>query len=355
MNESKDSGHLVATGNFDRRRDGRWALRRGRDKCDLAEGLAAERPPLRARNEEFDPCLVCANWNARTGCVLAYKQNLDEFASNYAPLEKVLKQTKAWEEIGRFERAMEILTAYLNANPKDPWAYFSLAKLYDHPAYKGSDKKRCVVLYDRFIALRSHKQDDDPYLVYSKRRIALNRSRDTAALIADDRRASEMPLTSFSCFYRFGTLTHVVFGYITEKLIIWAQAGDADPASRLCSTEMGRRYEKATQFFRWVGGEESDKDREIELTRQEIKRLSALSPRALSLEKRQSVWEAHKNIQGVRLVRDTAQEARVLSFTTSNAIEMLIFPESQYNKAEQCAAVLRFLSERNQQSRSGRP
>jgi len=328
---------LIQKGRFVKSDDGRWRCAPDYQPCPSAEGLALEDP-------NHAECLLCSNWNPKVGCVLGHNHALDVERCDLKPVDVANGQAKAWIEIRRLNRAIDRLDRFLRDYPDDADAYLALARLYDQPIYQGADKRRAIELYQRFVELRGVERKDDPDVVDAERRIpTLLRLPLPAPRRPEDEGGPV--LAAFTCFYRFGSLTHLAYGVLTPSRMVLARVGDVDPESGRSAMEMGVQAKGSTRFLRWLAGEAA-RERETQHTRCELERVSLLSPAVLARESRTNRVIDCEHIRAVGLERERSRKASLLTVCSDHLQHELVFPDIRHDQAEHCAALLKHLAGR---------
>jgi tetratricopeptide (TPR) repeat protein len=296
-------------------------------------------------------CQICANWNPRIGCVLGHNQALDHEVTRLSAVEVARKQALAWVDIGRLNRAIYRLERVLKDHPDCAEAYLELAKLYDLPSYQGVDKRRAIALYQRFVELRGAEGKDEAEVLEAQRRIPTL----LRLPLPVPRRAEDdggPVLATFTCFYCFGSLTHLAYGMLTPYRLVLARVGDADPESGRAAVEMGERAERSTRFLRWMAGEEA-REREVRQTRHELERVSLLPPDAVARESRANVVLDYEGIHAVGLEQEDWRKACRVTVCIGPLHHDLVFPDSRRHQAEHCEALLKHLAGRKRPAQSG--
>jgi hypothetical protein len=327
----------IQKGQFAVDAQGRWRCDPGHQPCPCAEGLAVE-------ESTQSNCQVCANWNPRLGCVLGHNRSLDQELSRLKPIEVAKKQALAWMDIGRLSRAIYRIERLLKDHPDDAEAYLELAKLFDLPSYQGTDKRRAIALYQRFVELRGAEGKNDPEVLEAQRRIPTL----LRLPLPLPRRAEDdggPVLATFTCFYRFGSLTHLAFGILTPYRLILARVGDTDPESGRSAVEMGERSKSSTRFLRWMAGDEA-REREVRQTRHELERVSLLPPDAVARESRANVVLDYEGIGAVGLEQEDWRQACRVIVCVGPLQHDLVFPDTRRYQAEHCEALLKHLAGR---------
>jgi len=340
--ENLTESQLIAFGYFERLPDGRWAVDPKHPECASVEGLGAMQDPARSKSKLTSQCQLCSNWSSKVGCVLGHNLALDESRSQHNQLQVAEAQAKAWIEIQRFDRAIARLEVFLKSNNSNPAAYLALAKVYDHPGYQGKDKKRAVVLYQRYLELRGPAAIPDLESHRAEQRIQILGRAPTP----DAARSGEFavpPLARFTCFYRHGGLTHFYACVLTYDLLVLGYAGDADPDTGATSLQMGVGLEKASGLLRRIMGEK-DTLREKQLTRQELDRLSALTPTELARDNRSNVWLFTNQIQHVVASEDVSRGVHSVTLWAGSVAHELLFPAVLKGQAEHVTSILAFMA-----------
>ncbi|HYF50559.1 MAG TPA: protein kinase [Planctomycetota bacterium] len=315
--------------------DGRWAYKLDLGRCPFAEGLAAEAPtPISSKPEGLGDCLLCSNWNKRSGCAVAYSQELD-VTGRYRGLRLAAEQAIAFAGAQRYDKAINTLDAYVKTNPDDPEGYRELARIYDRPEYKGKDKRRAIVLYQRFIELARRVSG------FSAVEITRAEERVSALKTAtpDTQSGSHAGIgIPFACFYRGGIICFG-FGLMTGERLILARAGDVDPESGIQASEMGGAVTKATSIFRRFKSEAAKKEEQAQV-KKELLRLSNLAPDQLQRDPARVLSIAFDQIVNVGMTVDNAVGIRCIKISTQQGNHDLLFTESGAYRADQCYALI---------------
>jgi len=322
--------------NFVRLPDGRWSYRVEGGSCKFAEGLATNLnpvPPMDA--EKLGDCLLCSNWNKRTGCTLASCQEL-EAVRRYKGLKLATEQSILWVGALRFDRAIGVWDAYIKTNPDDPEGYRELARVYDWPEYTGKDKRRAVVLYRRFAELARGSSK------FSQVEIA--RAEERAGSMMGTAMETKSSLISpsmgvaFHGFYR-GAIVCFGYGVLTPERMIFARAGEIDPESGIVAADMGGAYGRATTIFRRFKSENAKREEQNNV-RKELARLSSLGLDELVNDPSRILVLPCDQMQSVDVVTDTAINVRCVKIRSAPSHDLL-FPEATYFKADQVYELLR--------------
>ena len=335
--ESKPK-HLTAIlrRHFQRIPDGRWSYKTELGSCSFAEGLAATlKAPPGAPASGLGDCLLCSNWNKRTGCALAY--SYDVAARNrYEGLRLLVEQAIAWTGAGRFDRAIGLLDDYVKNHPEDPEGIRELARIYDHPEYRGRDRRRAIVLYRRFAELARLRD------TFSSPEITRAEERAKALLAApsDSRSSVVTPGAgiAFQCFYR-AALTCFCYGILTAEGLVIARAGDVDPESGLTAADLGGAFSRATSLFRRFKSEHAKKEEEAK-ARAELARLSSLALEDLGRDPACLLVLAAEKMTGTAMSRDESTQIRCVTINAQET-HQLLFTEAGAFRADQCYELLR--------------
>lgn len=340
---------LVVHGYFDRRPDGRWGNEAKRARCACAEGLAAEIQADPNATEPVD-CLTCANWHPQMGCVFGANQELDGKRNARTLWNIVRDQAKNWVAVAHYARAIERLESFLRERPDDAEAFLTLARVYDHPGYHGKDKRRAAILYKRYLALSGVDGTTAPEAAEAQRRIEVLQYWEP-----DPAAQEEAPhLATFTCFYRFNAFTHFLYGVLTDQHLILVNVGDADPETGIRSVDLGTRFERASKLFRWISGESLSKEREVELTETEIRRVAGLSLSRL-LQEREAGTLDLTQVEGVKRKDDVQRRAWVVALRTGLFNHELVLPHEQKGDAEKLEALLKAAVDRARNGASSPP
>ncbi|MCW8131055.1 MAG: hypothetical protein KIS92_11960 [Planctomycetota bacterium] len=337
--DSTSESQLIAFGYFERMPDGRWAVDPKHPECSCVEGAAALQDPAHSKSRLLANCQVCANWNPRVGCALGHNLSFDETKGQREPIDVVVEQAQAWVEIGRFDRAIIRVEAFLRGNVENAEAYRALARVYDHPSYKGKDKRRAMVLYKRYLDLKGEAAKNDPKCQEAAMRImALNRIPPEAT---DANEAA--PLATFNCFHRQGGLTHFFHGVLTYDVLVLAYIGDADPETGVTSVEMGQGFEKATLLWRRIMGEK-ERDHEKELTLKEYHRVARLPLVQMVRDHRNNFAIAFEQVRKVSTFEDARRSSHSVVIQLEKSEHELVFPSANAGRAQQVAALAEYLA-----------
>lgn len=310
--------------------DGRWTYKIEGGPCVLSEGLASDLPALSTTDSGLGDCLLCSNWNKRTGCAVAVCQDMER-SNRYRGLKLLSEQALVWAGCGRFDRALNLLDTYIKNFPDDPEGYRELARLYDRPDYRGRDKRRMIVLYQRFAELAKAKGSFTP--------TEISRAEERAATLAlspPENKTSAFNTgdgIAFHCFYR-SALVCFGYGMLTGQLLTFVRAGDVDPESNIVAADMGGAVGRATTLFRRFKSEQAKKS-EHAAVKKELARLSDLSIEALQLEPARTTTLTYEQMSGVEMSFDTAVKIHCISIRVHGQSHQLLFTDPSAFKAEQ--------------------
>lgn len=206
--------------------DGRWTYVSTAARCTHAEGMAHSLAPIptpTGRDRGLGDCLLCPNWNEKSGCAMASCQEL--LANPKLNGLKLLSEmATAWMGAGRFDRAIQLLNEFVEDNPNNPDGYRELARIYDRPDYKGRDKRRGIIMYMRFIDLA--RADGSYSQIEISRAEARANALKTGVVASGFLTPGEA--LEFDCFYR-GAHDCYVFGRATSEMIAAVRIGVIDP------------------------------------------------------------------------------------------------------------------------------
>lgn len=319
---------------FEKLTDGRWSYRSELGRCNFAEGLAATikpppGPPLRGLGD----CLLCANWNKRLGCALAYCFELEARKSCHG-LKLLVEQALAWTGAGNFERAIGLLYGYVKNNPEDPDGYRELARIYDRPDYRGREKRRAIVLYQRFVdlALAAGK--------FTRFEVSRAQERATAlSSMPQEKSAFIAPGTAvfFQCFYH-GVDNCFCYGALSAGQLVLARAGYVDPETGVTAAETGSAMLRATSILRRFKSDKAKKN-EMDRARNELSRLSGLTLDDLARDPACVLVVAYEELKGCETSVDQVSESRSI-LIKGQATHQLVFPADLAFKADQCYELL---------------
>jgi serine/threonine-protein kinase len=323
---------------FQKLQDGRWSYRLNQGRCPFSEGLAREVPAkaLTTPHEGLGDCVLCNNWNKRTGCAMAYNQEL-EAQNRYQGLRLHTEQAITWSGAGRFDKAIALLDNYVKTFPDDPEGYRELARVYDRPEYKEKDKRRAVVLYARFAELaRQSGRFTQVEISRAEERMAAVRAAGMDSRGSDIHSGFGIP---FQCFYRGGVICFA-YGVITPDRLLIARAGDVDPDTGIQASEMGGAMTKATSIFRRFMSENAKKEQQAQV-KKELVRLASLPPDTLASDASKIISLGMEQVTGVAMSVDSAVNIRNVKINTAQHNHELLFTESGSFRADQCYALIR--------------
>jgi serine/threonine protein kinase len=324
---------------FERLGDGRWAYKSTLETCRFAEGLTAQFPAAPGEPQRgLGDCLLCANWNKRLGCALAYCHDI-EVRKRYIGLALRREQASAWIGAGRHDKAAAVLDEYIRAHPCEAEGYRELARVYDHPDYAGPEKRRAVVLYRRFIELAQQAG------TYSVLELARAEERARAILASPDKALRQTTSgllagvgIAFQCFYR-GPLVCFAYGLLTAERLVVARAGDLHPETGVSIAEMGGMMTRATTIFRRFRSEQSRQEEQARV-KKELGRLANLPAERLASDPACILSAGLGEFTQVSLEDDTASGGRSIRLVGQHTHE-LRFADSAAFQTEQCYELLR--------------
>ena len=323
-------------GNFQTLPDGRWSYKPELAHCESAEGLAAD---LRTSDDKTSSgladCLLCRNWNKRLGCALAYCQDLVK-QERYKGVSLASEQAIAWSGAGRFDRAIEILENYLKANPDEPEAYREMARLYEHPEYRGGDRRRAVVLYQRFadLAYGTGKYPAHELMRAEERIRVLMSTADTRAPMS-----APPDGIAFNCFLEADD-SWFCYGILSPELLCLARAGRIDPDTGETAPESGGTLRRASRFLRRITTRQLQKDNPPTV-RKELSRLASLTLQELPGDPACVGHFEVNEISKLEWTNETQKPVKTLRLVIASRRVEMIFPQSYSFKADQVHELLR--------------
>jgi serine/threonine-protein kinase len=255
--------------------DGRWSYSRHAARCERAEGLATQLLPIpipEGRDRGLGDCLLCPNWNKRTGCAAAFAEEL-LVKGRYNGLKLLTEQAVAWIGAGRFDRAITLFNEFIEDNPDNPQGYRELARIYDRPDYKGRDKRRAIILYSRYVELARERGEG------SKIEIARAEAR-ANALRNQPPSYGGAPMgesLEFDCFYR-GAADCYAYCRLDMLQLVAVKAGDVDPQTGLSEPDPNAgvsAFRRVKSIFA-PSRTEQEKQEDQSAVRRELTRLSEL-------------------------------------------------------------------------------
>lgn len=321
--------------NFQKMTDGRWTYKSELGRCSFAEGLAAAiKPPPSPAQRGLGDCLLCANWNKRVGCALAYCYELEARKSPQG-LKLLVEQALAWTGAGNVDRAVELLDIYVKNNPEDAEGYRELARIYDRPDYRGRDRRRAIVLYQRFAEL-AKAAGKFSNLEVSR---ALERASVLNA-IQQEKSACLAPggAVAFQCFYH-GVDDCFGYGVLTATQFLMARAGYIDPESGVSAAETGSVMLRATSIFRGFKSDKAKKE-EMERVRNELSRLSGLTLEELAKDPACMLVIPYEELKSCDASLDQVTESRSI-LVKGQQTHQLVFSAASAFKADQSYELLR--------------
>ena len=315
---------------FQRLPDSRWSYKVELGPCGVSEGLAVELPSPNSKPVGLGDCLLCNNWNKRLGCAIAMCLDMER-QQRYRGLKLLSEQALLWAGSGRFDRAIALIDNYIKSFPDDPEGYRELARVYDRPDYRGRDKRRMIVLYQRFAELARAKG------TYSQLEITRAEERAVALAVASPETRSGILLPSegvaFQCFYR-AALVCFGFGLLNADGLTFVRAGEVDPESGINASDMGGAMGRATTIFRRFKSEQAKKDEQAAV-KKELTRLSDLPTEKLVADPQRVIQLTYDQMISVETSTDTAIHIYTVTMKTSTEKHQLLFTETSAFKAEQ--------------------
>jgi serine/threonine protein kinase len=315
--------------------DGRWSYQAQFGRCPFGEGLASELPPKGTDSESgLGDCLLCCNWNKRTGCAMASNIEL-ETKNKSGQLKPIVEQAIVWIGAGRFDMAVALLDDYVKNNPMDAEGYRELARVYDRPDYNGKNRRRAVVLYRRFVELAKEFNASTPF------EVTRAEVRAQALITAPEGKGPGVSTSSgiiFQCYLR--GVNCYVYGTATANWLILSRLGETDPETGQGPPELGGAMEKATRVFRRT---KSDRTKKIEAdaAKQEIARLSELYPDALRADKTCVAAIACTQVTSTSATNLSGGDLRSVTIKDAQRSYELIFSDATVFKSEQILELLR--------------
>jgi hypothetical protein len=242
------------------------------------------------------------------------------------------KQANIWAGAGRFDMAVLLLSEHIKEHAEDPEGYRELARIYDRPNYDGPDKRRAIVLYQRFVELARQVGG------FSEFEIARAAERANALLNAPVEPAkSGVSLgagVAFQCFYR-GAIVCFSYGVATLDRLVLARAGEADPESGAYAMEVCGTKALRTTVYKFLRKKSALVD-----TEQELARLRRLTPEALAEDAACIATLRADMITEASLKRDRASGMWCLTVRSVQP-HVLLFAEDAVFSAGQCHEILR--------------
>ena len=321
--------------NFQKLPDGRWTYKNELAECRFAEGLAATiKAPQGHAPGGLGDCLLCTNWNRHIGCAVAYTHDI-EARQRYEGLKLLVEQAAAWTGAGNFEKAIMLLAGYIETKPKDPEGYKELARLYNRPDYRGRDRRRAVVLYERFVELARAAGNSSNF------EIARAMRRAKALLAMPEQKSPGIAPGSglaFQCFHH-GTEGCFAYGVLTASQLVVARAGYIDPQSGVTAAATGSAMVRATSIFRHFRSEKAEEDEKAR-TRKELSRLSGLTLEELAKDPACVLAATYDELEDCAI--SVGEEAEVITVTLKGPRKgHLVFSKAGSFRAEQCYELMR--------------
>ncbi len=313
--------------------DGRWGYRWSAGACLYAEGFAASVPlaPNQKPNAPGD-CLLCNNWSHAQGCVLRHTHEIKK-SSSMTGVKALVEQAEAWLGTRNYEKAVALLDRHIKRNPRDPEGYYELARMYERAEYQGQDKRRAIVMYQRFIELALTKGWAKDEL----ERVQAHVQQMAPALQAGTEPSSRLLAFNFKCFYR-GRFQCFAFGLVDASQFTIARVGEIDPESGVSASTLGGKMVRATNIFRKFKSEQSLKDEQAR-ARQELRRLAELSTDELSADNASFLAIGYEQIESAAMERSEGLIGVALK--AGKDTHELLFNEADAFKAEQCQELVR--------------
>jgi hypothetical protein len=273
--------------NFAKLPDGRWSYTRSCNRCEQSEGLAQRLPPAPpgapgggSSDGGLRDCLLCPNWNRRTGCAAAFCEEM-LVKGRFSGLKLLNEQAVAWMGAGRFDKAIALLNDFVEDNPQNADGYRELARIYDRPDYRGRDKRRGIILYTRFVELARE--------VGGYSQIEIGRAEARAAAMKTMLAATgAMPVgetLDFDCFYR-GAVECYAFCRAGYDSLLILRAGSVDPDTGVSEPDPAAgvsAFRRAASMFS-RSRTEQEKQEEQSAVRKELQRLRNLDSVILANE-----------------------------------------------------------------------
>jgi len=254
-----------------------------------------------------------------------------ERSNRYKGLKLLSEQALIWAGCGRFDRALGLLDVYIKNFPDDAEGYRELARLYDRPDYRGRDKRRMIVLYQRFAELAKAKGTFTP--------LEIARAEERAATLAAAPQESKTSVINsgdciaFHCFYR-SALVCFGFGMLTGQQLIFLRAGDVDPDSGIVAADMGGAVGRATTIFRRFKSDQAKKEEQA-VVKKELTRLSEMSVDALQKESTRVLTLTFDQMNSVEMSVDTAVKIHCVTIKVGTQNHQFLFTDISAFKSEQ--------------------
>jgi serine/threonine-protein kinase len=325
---------------FRRLPDGRWSYEASQGHCVFAEGLAAEElPGFDLQVGALGDCLLCNKWTTRQGCAEAAGQQVAQHSAARG-VELLEEIAFIWCAAGRFDVAITRVEDYVKAHPEEAAGYRALARIYDHPGYKGKDRYRALVLYNRFLELAEKSGGFKPVALDQVRKCLEALKSQPARPSAAEGQAEW--LHTFTCACTAGSEAYYAFGALSRQELRLARLGRMDPESGVRMGDPGL-VKRATLLMRRMTGSKAEEE-ERRSVRAEAERLGE-SPSAI-------LSRAGGDVLGVPLtavqecVCETPSEkkGRVVRLRTADLKLAFDFPEGKSFEAERAALIIRRLT-----------
>ncbi|MBI3829714.1 MAG: protein kinase [Planctomycetes bacterium] len=330
---------------FHKQADGRWGYDISQGHCKFAEGMAVEALPGADINiGKHADCLLCTNWNRRSGCAIATIQYI-ESTSRAKGVDLLEEVAAVWCVTGRFDKAIGVLEEQIRNNPGNPDGYRALARIYERPDYTGKDRNRAIILYGRFVELAMKKGG------YSNLEIERAQGRVAQLQVTGNQpKEAHKPgafsgtmIHTFPCFYRSNGTVFFGLGGVNRDTVVVARAGEVDPDTGVSASEMGNPFMRATTLIRRIKSEKA-KAEEREAVKKEIDRISKTSVDLLLHETGKVHLIPLKDIQAFDYSRDDATEQRTVKLRAGGHLHELIFSSAADHDADKCALMIRRLT-----------
>ncbi|MCW8131056.1 MAG: protein kinase [Planctomycetota bacterium] len=344
------SGALIRRSNvstyFLKNADGRWSYDTAQGHCKYAEGMAAESlPGGELQVGKLGDCLLCSNWNRRSGCAIATAQYI-ESTSRAKGVDLLEEVAAVWCVTGRFDKGIALLEEHIRSHPEDPDGYRALARIYERPDYSGKDKPRSLILYGRFVELAS-RQGGYSNIEVERAQARLTQLQAAAQRPPEPQREkafSGTMLHTFPCFYRSNGTVFFGLGGVNRDSVVVARAGEVDPDTGVSASEMGNPFLlRATTLIRRIKSEKA-KAEEREQVKKEIERISKTSVDMLLRESGKCHTIPLSEIQAIEYSKDESTDQRMVKLRMGRDMHELIFSAAADMEADRCALMIRRLT-----------
>ncbi len=268
---------------FSKLADGRWSYSKLVPRCSHAEGLAQTLAPIASldvKNRGLGDCLLCSNWNKRLGCAVASNEDM-LVKGRFSGMKLLTEQAAIWIGAGRFDNAIALLSEFIEDNPTNPYGFHELARIYDHPDYKGRDKRRGIILYLRYVEL-AREQDEGSMIEISQAEARANAMKSlpftSGGVVAGE-------AIEFDCFYR-GAVDCYVYCRVDMTQLIAICAGSVDPQTGVSEPDPNANvsaFRRAKSIFTRPKSEQ-EKQEAQSVVRKELARLAELDTAELKKE-----------------------------------------------------------------------